>query len=109
MNELEQKAFDELTTTNKLLLEMNKNQRKSNKNIVKVSITGFVCLTAIIVSMIIGFFVYESQFEYVDTHTTTSDSYNTESKTYDQSVSVENSSINNVEGNQYNDNATHNE
>lgn len=104
MNELEQKTFDEMVATNKLLLQMNKNQKKANKSMMWVSISGFICLTAIIISMIIGFVVFESQFEIVDTVT---DSYNTETIT--QEVSGENSNINNVEGNQYNDNATHNE
>lgn len=103
MNELEQKTFDEMVATNKLLLQMNKNQRKANKTMMWVSISGFICLTVIIISMIIGFIVYESQFEVVDTITTE------ETVTYEQEVSGENSNINNVEGNQYNDNATHNE
>lgn len=103
MNELEQKTFDEMVATNKLLLQMNKNQKKANKSMMWVSISGFICLTAIIISMVIGFFVYESQFEIIDTITTE------ETVTYEQEVSSENSNINNVEGNQYNDNATHNE
>lgn len=105
MNELEQKTFDELSTTNRLLLQMNKNQREANKNIMKVAIIGFISFALVLISMVIGFFVYESQFEYVDVITTTE----TTEKTYDQEVSGENSNINNVEGNQYNDNATHNE
>lgn len=94
----------QLEATNKLLLQMNKNQRESNKNLIRSLIIVVVCYTVIVVTMIIGFFVYESQFEYMDTLTT-----ETIDKTYEQEVSGDNSSINNVEGDQYNDNATHNE
>lgn len=100
MNELEQKTFDELSTTNRLLLQMNKNQREANKNIMKVAIIGFISFALVLISMVIGFFVYESQFEIQDEVTR---------KEITQEVSGENSNINNVEGNQYNDNATHNE
>jgi hypothetical protein len=60
-----------------------------------------VCFTVIIGSMIGGFFWYESQFEYDEVYTTT--------EQVDQEVSGSNSSINNIEGNQYNGNAIHND
>ena len=50
--------------------------------------------------MIVGFFVYESQFETEAIETQT---------TITQEVSGDGSDINNVDGNQYNDNATHNQ
>ena len=51
--------------------------------------------------MTIGFFWYESQFEVTEDIATT--------ETITQEVSGENSEINNVDGNLYKDNATHNE
>ena len=96
MNEMEQ-----LEATNNLLLEMAKNQKENNKNLLKIFIVNAVCSTLIVIALIVGFFIYESQYE---TNYTT-----TETKTITQEVSGEDSEINNVEGNQYNDNATHNE
>ena len=87
--------------TNELLLDMVKNQRKTMSDFVRVFVIVVICYTAILVSMIIGFFVYESQFETTETTTTT--------ETIVQEVDGENSSINNIDGNQYNDNAIHNE
>lgn len=49
------------------------------------------------VALVFSFLWYESQWEYTTTTTTT------------QEVEGENSSINNVQGNQYNDQAIHNE
>ena len=86
---------------NELLLEMVKGQREVNKKNLKVFIATIVCYTLLLISMVVGFFVYESQFE---------TAYTTETvTTTTQEVSGENSEINNVQGNMYNDNATHNE
>lgn len=104
--ERNEETFEQLQATNKLLLKMVKNQKENNKNTIRVFIVTVVCYTILLISMVVGFFVYESQFEIVDTVT---EETVTETTTYDQEVSGENSSINNVEGNQYNDNATHNE
>lgn len=103
MNELEQKTFENLETTNKLLLKMVDNQKQNFNKMVKNYTRIILGLIALLISMVVGFFIYESQFEIVDTVTTE------ETVTYEQEVSGENSNINNVEGNQYNDNATHNE
>ena len=86
--------------TNRLLLDMVKNQKGYINGIFRIFIITFVCYTLILISMIVGFFVYESQFEteVVETQTTIT-----------QEVSGDGSDINNVEGNQYNDNATHNQ
>lgn len=65
MNEKE--LNENIQATNKLLLDMVQNQKEGNKNLTKSFITMAVCLTVIIVAMIIGFFVYESQFEVVGT------------------------------------------
>lgn len=86
---------------NRLLLEMVKNQKETNRNNLKVFIVTIVCYTLLLISMIVGFFVYESQFE---------TTYTTETiTTTTQEVSGEGSEINNVQGNMYKDNATHNE
>lgn len=86
---------------NELLLEIVKGQREVNKKNLKVFIATIVCYTLLLISMVVGFFVYESQFE---------TAYTTETvTTTTQEASGENSEINNVQGNMYNDNATHNE
>lgn len=86
---------------NKLLLEMVKTQKNNTKSLIKVFITTIVCYTMLLIAMTIGFFWYESQFEVTEEIATT--------ETITQEVSGENSEINNVEGNLYKDNATHNE
>ena len=86
--------------TNRLLLDMVKNQKEYINGIFKVLIITLVCYTLILISMIVGFFVYESQFETESVETQT---------TITQEVSGDGSDINNVEGNQYNDNAIHNQ
>lgn len=91
----------QVEATNKLLLQMVKNQKENNKNMIRVFIITMCCMTVLLVSMVIGFFVYESQFE-TELETTTE-------TTITQEVSGEDSTINNIEGNQYNDNATHNQ
>lgn len=90
------KAIDEL------LVNMAQQQRKTNAELVKIIKCVIIGYTMIVISMVVGFFWYESQFEVV---TTTSTTTTTE---IDQEVSGENSEINNVSGNYYKDNATHN-
>ena len=89
--------------TNKLLLEMVKNQKASNKNLTKVFVSTIIGYTVLVLAMIIGFFVYESQYEIND--------YATETEKYsiEQEASGDEAEINNVLGDQYKDNATHNE
>ena len=98
----EEKQLEQVELTNKLLLDMVKNQKKNMCSMYRVFVVAICCLTVIIVSMIIGFFVYESQFEVADTITTTTE-------TITQEVSGTDSEINNVKGNLYKDNATHSE
>lgn len=98
---IEEEKNKEVEATNKLLLQMVKNQKENNKNMIRVFIITMCCMTILLVSMVVGFFVYESQFE-TELETTTE-------ATITQEVSGEDSTINNVEGNQYNDNATHNQ
>ena len=98
---IDEEKNKQVEATNKLLLQMVKNQKENNKNMVRVFIITMCCMTVLLVSMVIGFFVYEGQFE-TGMETTTE-------TTITQEVSGEDSTINNVEGNQYNDNATHNQ
>lgn len=56
-----------------------------------------LCLIGVIIAGIIGFFVYESQFETVETETSTETTYS-----YAE-ASGENAAINNIQGDQYND------
>ena len=98
---IEEEKNKQVEATNKLLLQMVKNQKENNKNMIRVFIITMCCMTILLVSMVVGFFVYESQFE-TELETTTE-------TTITQEVSGEDSAINNVEGNQYNDNATHNQ
>ena len=92
---------NDLEITNKLLFEMVKNLKQTNKNITKAFLITVICLTVIIAAGISGFFWYESQYE-------TSEQVQTE-LSLDQEASDENAEINNALGNVYKDNATHNE
>lgn len=89
----------DLEVTNKLLFEMVKNLKQTNKNITKAFIISVICLSVIIISGIIGFFAYESQYETAE---------QTE-LSLEQETSGEEAEINNVLGNMYKDNSTHNE
>ena len=90
----------DLELANRVLLELSKNQKENNKSLLKVLIINIICCTLLVMTLVIGFFVYESQFDMANVVTT---------ETVTQEGSGEESDINNVEGNQYNDNATHNE
>lgn len=88
--------------TNKLLLEMVKNQKSANKNLTKVFISAIIGYTFLLIAMVVGFFVYESQFEIQENETHTEFSV-------DQEASGDDAEINNVLGDMYKDNSTHNE
>lgn len=97
----EKEQLEQSQATNRLLLEMVKMQKTNMASFVRVLILILVCYTTILVSMLAGFFWYESQFEVTEqvvTETTTT-----------QEVSGEASEINNVQGDMYKDNATHNQ
>ena len=99
---VENEELEQAQALNKVMIEMAKRQRASYKTLVRVYVVTVVCFTILLVSMVVGFFYYESQFEFTDTVTTTT-------KTVEQEVSGEGSEINNVEGNMYKDNAIHNQ
>ena len=88
------------TAINELLLQVVKNQKQTNKALVKTFIIVVICYTIILVCMIFGSVYYESQFETKETVTT--------ERTITQTVDGENSEINNIKGNMYKDNAVHN-
>lgn len=91
----------EENTMNKLLLEMVKNQKENISKLVKLFIVVIICYTIVLISGIVCFFVYESQFEKeYDPYTET---------TITQEVSGNDSEINNVSGDMYKDNSVHNE
>lgn len=95
------KNNEQTEAVNKLLLEMVKNQKENNKNLIKVFVISIICYTLLLISGVVGFFVYESQFEYVEEVVTET--------TIEQEVEGDSAEINNVEGNLYKDNATHNQ
>lgn len=87
----EEDALDQSIALNKIVLNLLQQQKDSNKRMfiaLIISIMANLFLAA-------GFLYYESQWEYQTTTTIT------------QEVDGE-SSINNVQGDQYNDNAVHN-
>ena len=93
---------ERLSAVNGVLLDTAKNQESLIKHFRKMLIAITISFTIIICCMVSGFFYYESQFETVETATTTTDT--------DLTTSGENANINNVtNGDMYNDDATHNE
>lgn len=96
----EQQQMEQVQALNKLLLEMNKNQKESNNSLIKTFIATVICFTVLLISMVLGFFWYENQFEMTEKVVT---------ETITQEVSGTDSEINSVEGNLYKDNASHTE
>ena len=93
---------ERLSAVNGVLLDTAKSQESLIKHFRKMLIAITISFTIIICCMVGGFFYYESQFETVETATTTADT--------DLTTSGENANINNVtNGDMYNDDATHNE
>ena len=93
---------ERLSAVNGVLLDTAKNQESLIKHFRKMLIAITISFTIIVCCMVGGFFYYESQFETVETATTTTDT--------DLTTSGENANINNVtNGDMYNDDATHNE
>ena len=93
---------ERLSAVNGILLDTAKNQESLIKHFRKMLIAITISFTIIICCMVGGLFYYESQFETVETATTTTDT--------DLTTSGENANINNVtNGDMYNDDATHNE
>lgn len=91
--ENEGEALNQSLALNKVIINLLKQQRETNKRMfIALIVSIFVNL-----AIVGGFLWYESQWEY------------TETKEITQEVSSNDSDINNVSGNQYKDSAIHNE
>ena len=91
--ENEGEALNQSLALNKVIINLLKQQRETNKRMFIALIVSVLVNLAIVG----GFLWYESQWEY------------TETKEITQEVSCNDSDINNVSGNQYKDSAIHNE
>lgn len=91
--ENEGEALNQSLALNKVIINLLKQQRETNKRMFIALIVSILVNLAIVG----GFLWYESQWEY------------TETKEITQEVSCNDSDINNVSGNQYKDSAIHNE
>lgn len=91
--ENEGEALNQSLALNKVIINLLKQQRETNKRMFIALIVSILVNLAIVG----GFLWYESQWEY------------TETKEITQEVSGNDSDSNNVSGNQYKDNAIHNE
>lgn len=97
----DEKQLEQSQAVNAMLLELVRNQKNNTRGIIRVFVITIICYTLLLITMVIGFFVYESRFEVTEqivTETTTT-----------QEVSGEGSEINNVQGDMYKDNAVHNQ
>lgn len=91
--ENEEEALNQSLALNKVIINLLKQQRETNKRMFIALIVSILVNLAIVG----GFLWYESQWEY------------TETKEITQEVSGNDSDINNVSDNQYKDSAIHNE
>lgn len=91
--ENEGEALNQSLALNRVIINLLKQQRETNKRMFIALIVSILVNLAIVG----GFLWYESQWEY------------TETKEITQEVSDNDSDINNVSGNQYKDSAIHNE
>lgn len=92
----EDDALDQSIALNRIVMAILQNQKEQIRLLIAVLIISIL----VNLCSIGAFLWYESQFVYTTKEVTT---------TVTQEVSGENSNINNVEGNQYNDNAIHND
>lgn len=91
--ENEEEALNQSLALNRVIINLLKQQRETNKRMFIALIVSILVNLAIVG----GFLWYESQWEY------------TETKEITQEVSGNDSDIKNVSGNQYKDSAIHNE
>lgn len=93
--------FEQFESANELLLEMVRNQKDNMRNTIKIYVITVVCYTLILITLIIGFLFYESQF-------VTETKVETAMETI-LTTEGENASINNVSnGDMYNNNVIRN-
>lgn len=88
-------ALDQYSALTHIVLDM----LESKKRECKMFFVALLCSLFVNVIIVVGFLYYESQQEYSDTVTTTTE----------QEVSGTDSEINNVEGDQYKDTSVHND
>ena len=94
--------IEKMNALNKILIDTDRTQGQMLRHFKNMIITAIICLSLIICCMVIGFFWYDNQFETVEADGIT--------KTTTMTTSGDNANINNItDGDQYNDNAIHNE
>ena len=91
----EKDALDQYSALTHIVVDM----LESKKRECKMFFIALLCSLLVNVITLVGFLYYESQWDYKDTTTTTTE----------QEVSGTDSEINNVEGDQYKDNSIHND
>lgn len=96
----EQEALDQSLALNRIVMTMLQQQKETNKRLF-IALVISLLMNAFIVG---GFLYYNSLYDYTTTITTT-----TTTTTSDHDVEGDGAEINNVQGNQYKDSATHNE
>lgn len=89
--------------TERILIDVQREYTKSNGKKDKIIVLLIIIMFLEAVIFYAGFVYYESQFDYVETYDTTKD------VDIDTKGDNANAEYNDVNGNQYNDNATHNE
>lgn len=97
--------MEEDRSIKKLMSDVQSEYLKSNKTKDKIIVLLIVLMFLEAAVFFGGFVWYESQFEYVET-TEDAESVNLDTSGDNASIDYD---YNNVDGNQYNDNATHNE
>lgn len=97
--------MEEDRSIKKLMSDVQSEYLKSNKTKDRIIILLIVLMFLEAAVFFGGFVWYESQFEYVET-TEDAESVNLDTNGNNASIDYD---YNNVDGNQYNDNATHNE
>ena len=66
LNDFDKKNNEQSNVANRLLIDMVNNQKENNKSMVKLFIITVICYTILLIAMVVGHFVYESQFELID-------------------------------------------
>ena len=100
-------ALDQYSALTHIVLDM----LESKKRECKMFFVALLCSLFVNVIIVVGFLYCESQWEYSDTVTTTTEQEvsDTVTTTTEQEVSGTDSEINNVEGDQYKDTSVHND
>lgn len=97
--------MEEDRSIKKLMSDVQSEYLKSNKTKDRIIILLIVLMFLEAAVFFVGFVWYESQFEYVET---TEDAESVSLDTNGDNASID-YDYNNIDGNQYNDNVTHNE